>query len=54
MATPLLILVADDETHVVNVLAVRLQGPGHAVVCARDVFINTDEVLKLSPGKGMA
>ncbi len=36
MTKPLLILVADDETHVVNVLAVKLQSAGYAVVCAHD------------------
>lgn len=36
MATPLLILVADDETHVVNVIAVKLRSAGYEVLCAHD------------------
>lgn len=36
MTTPPLILVADDETHIVNVLAVKLQSAGYKVLCAHD------------------
>lgn len=36
MTTPPLILVADDETHIVNVLAVKLQSAGYEVLCAHD------------------
>lgn len=36
MTTPPLILIADDETHIVNVLAVKLQSAGYGVLCAHD------------------
>lgn len=36
MTKPPLILVADDDAHIVNVLAVKLKSAGFGVVCAHD------------------
>lgn len=44
MTTQPLILVADDETHIVNVIAVKLQSAGYEVVCAR----NGEEAIRVT------
>ncbi len=49
MAKPPLILVVDDEPHIVNVLSVKLQKAGFDVVCAMDGQAALESAFKATP-----